>query len=278
MSLNPIAWVGWAVAALAAAFIDRNPYLQLLLLLVLINVWLPHRGSRRGRYWKVGFLLATVPVIFDLALSRYGSHVMMRLPDLPVIGGPWTWEALAYGASTGIALMLVVIVFGILHSSVRSADLVSLLPTFLYRAGTVFALALAFAPQALGAVGSISEARRLRGHRSGWRAAPSLLVPLLLNTMERALQYSESLDARGFGSRRRSRYRPLRWRAADYLVLAAALSSLLPLWLQAAPGYAPYLELNPSFPPTTSLVAVLVLALPAVFAGTRGRGHATDLV
>ena len=277
MKLNPIGWCVWGLASLAAAFIDRNPYLQLALLMVLVNVWLPHRDRDRGRYWKLGLLLALAPSLFDVALSRFGTHVILRLPNIPVIGGPWTLEALAYGASTGVALLLVMAVFGIINSTVRSADVVSLLPPFLYRAGTVFALALAFAPQAIRAIGSISEARRLRGYRSGWRAAPSLLVPLLLTTMERALQYGESLDSRGFGSHRRSRYRTLNWRAADYLVVVASLGSLLALSLQPAAGYNPYQQLTPSLPATTSLVSVLVLALPALLAGIRWRGHVTDL-
>jgi energy-coupling factor transport system permease protein len=245
--------------------------------MVLINVWLPHRSGGAG-FWKLGGLLAVAPVLFSVALSRFGHTVLLRLPSVPFVGGAWTLEALLFGASTGMALLLVVIVFAILRSAVRSPDLISLLPAPLYGAGTAFALAVAFAPQTVGSMRAISEARRLRGQRSGWRGAPSLLVPLLLTTMERALQYGESLDARGFGSRRRSRYRPRQWHAADYLVVVASAGSLLIVLHQGAIAYNPYLELTPSFPGADSLVAVLALALPAILAGIRWRRHATDLV
>ncbi|MDQ6711511.1 MAG: energy-coupling factor transporter transmembrane protein EcfT [Candidatus Dormibacteraeota bacterium] len=277
MNLNPIAWCAWAMAALAAAFINRNPYLQLLLLLVLINVWLPYRQGRRG-YWKLGVLLATAPVLFDIALSRFGHHVLFQLPPVPVIGGPWTLEALAFGASTGMALLLVVAVFGVLQATVRSADLVSLLPPFLYRAGTVFALAIAFAPHTIASLRSIGEARRLRGHRSGWRAAPALLVPLLLTTLERALQYAESLDARGYGNRRRSRYRHLRWRAADRLSLVAAAGCFVLVIVQPATPYNAYQDLVPAVPGVIGLGAVLLLVIPALFAVADRRDHVADLV
>ncbi|MDQ6884158.1 MAG: energy-coupling factor transporter transmembrane protein EcfT [Candidatus Dormibacteraeota bacterium] len=265
------------MAALAAAFIDRNPYLQLLLLLVLINVWLPYRQARHG-YWRLGVLLALTPVLFDVALSRFGRHVLVRLPEIPVIGGAWTLEAIAFGASTGMALLLVVAAFGVLQVTVRSADLVSLLPPFLYRAGTIFALAIAFAPHTIASLRSISEARRLRGHRRGWRAAPALLVPLLLTTLERALQYAESLDARGFGTRRRSRYRRLRWRAADGVVLVAAACSLLLMIVQGPTPYNAYQDVVPPFPGIAGFAAVLLLVVPALWAATDRRVHAADLV
>ena len=278
MRLNPLAWCVWATAALAAAFIDRNPYLQLLLLLVIVDTWLPYRGRGRNSYWKLGGLLAIAPVVFSFVLSRFGHHALFRIADLPVIGGPWTLDALAFGASTGLALLLVVAIFGVLQATVRSADLISLLPRPLYRSGTVFALAVAFAPQTIRALGSISEARRLRGRRSGWRVAPALLVPLLLTSMERALQYGESLDARGYGSRRRSRYRVPPWHAADFLVTIAAAVSLGLVILLPPTGYNPYQEILPAFPGIDELATILLLALPAIFVATPGPRHATDLV
>jgi energy-coupling factor transport system permease protein len=277
VKLNAIAWCVWGLAALAAAFIDRNPYLQLVLLMVLINVWLPNQRSGT-RFWTLGAILALAPVVFSVVFSRFGHTVLFRLPAVPLIGGAWTLEAVLFGASTGTALLLVVVVFAILRTTVRSQDLIALLPAPLYGAGTAFALAVAFAPQTVRSLQAISEGRRLRGQRSGWRAAPALLVPLLLTTMERALQYAESLDARGFGSRRRSHYRPLKWHAPDFLVAFAALGCLLTLLTQPGASYNPYVDLRPVFPPAAGLLAVLALALPAVAAGISWRHDAPDLV
>src|SRR5256886_17448725 len=82
----------------------------------------------------------------------------------------WTLDAVAFGASTGLALLLTVAVFAVLQRTVRSADVVAILPRPLYRAGTTVALALAFAPKTLSAFQAIREARQLRGQRTGWRA------------------------------------------------------------------------------------------------------------
>ncbi|TME84061.1 MAG: hypothetical protein E6I43_08055, partial [Chloroflexi bacterium] len=73
MIRHPVAWGAWTIAALAAAFIDRNPYVQALLLLAVINVYLPYRGRRQAT-WKFGLALAIVPILFSAALSRFGRH------------------------------------------------------------------------------------------------------------------------------------------------------------------------------------------------------------
>jgi energy-coupling factor transport system permease protein len=272
---HPLAWCTWATAALAAAFIDRNPFLQALLLLIVINVYLPYREGRRIRNWRIGLALAVIPIMFSVALSRFGSHVLFTLPAIPIVGGRWTLEATVFGASTGAALLLTVAIFGVVQATVRSAELLSILPRPFYRAGTTVALALAFAPKTVASLQAIREARELRGQRSGWRSAPQLLLPLLLTTLERALQYGESLDARGFGSRRRSRYRPVPWAIPDLVVAVAALLTAGAIVLMPPPPYNPYLNLLPSAPEVESMVAVLLLAIPAVIASLSRMDHAT---
>lgn len=274
MIRNPLTWGAWAIAAVAAAFIDRSPWLQGLLLLVVINVGLVQRGQPISRHWKLGLALATVPVLFSAALSRFGHHVLFSLPAVPVIGGAWTWEAILYGVSTGVALLLTVAIFGIVSATVRSADLLSLLPRPLYRAGTTVALSLAFAPKTAASFQAIREARRLRGHRTGWRSAPGLLVPLLLTTLEQALQYGESLDARGYGSGHRSRYRPLRWSALDTATTTASLAALVLTLAFAATPYNPYVDLVPTTPTAVNLLAIILLAAPAVAAALMRGDHA----
>ena len=127
MIRHPLAWCTWATAALAAAFIDRNPFLQALLLLLIINVSIGYRGGRPIRHWRIGLALAVVPIIFSVALSRFGTHVLFTLPAFPIIGGHWTLEAAVFGASTGAALLLTVAIFGVVQMTVRSAELLAIL-------------------------------------------------------------------------------------------------------------------------------------------------------
>ena len=275
MIRNPVAWCLWALAALATAFVERSPVIQGLLLLAVVNAWLPYRRGR-GLPLRIALPLAVIPILFSAAFSRFGEHVMFTLPGLPIVGGAWTWEAVIFGASSGVALLLTVAVFGVLSATVRSADLVALLPPPLYRVGTAFALSLAFAPKAAASFQAIREARWVRGQATGWRSAPAILLPLMLTTLEQALQYGESLDARGYGSRRRSRYRRISWTAADLLGIAASSLSLSLLLLVPAATYNPYALLMPAAPSLAIVIAVLLLALPALLAlapGGIGAAH-----
>ncbi len=246
------------------------------MLLIVINVFIPYGAGRRIRGRKVGLALAVIPIVFSVALSRFGTHVLFTLPDIPIIGGRWTLDAAVFGASTGAALLLTVAIFAVLQMTLRSADLVAILPRPFYRAGTTVALALAFAPKTVASLQSIREARQLRGQRAGWRSAPQVLLPLLLTTLERSLQYGESLDARGFGSRRRSRYRPVPWSIADLLIVVGSLAAVAAIVLMPPQPYNPYLDLVPGVPTVPSLLAVMLLAMPALAAGLSRMDHAAD--
>src|SRR5260370_9072707 len=99
--VNPLTWCAWAMAGIAAALMERNPYLQLLLLAILLTVWIAARHHRSMGYWRAALVLGLLPILFSLVFSRYGSHVLFHLPShLPVIGGAWTVEAPLYAAST----------------------------------------------------------------------------------------------------------------------------------------------------------------------------------
>lgn len=275
MIKNPLAWCVWAIAALAAAFMERNPFLQALLLLVLINVWVRYGRTRRLSA-KIGLTLAIIPIIFSVAFSRFGTHVLVTLPAIPLIGGRWTWDALMFGASAGAALLLTVAVFAIVQSTVRSADLLPLLPRPLYRAGTAVALSIAFVPKTVQSFHAIREARRLRAQRTGWRSVRAVLVPLLLTTLEQALQYGESLDARGYGNRKRSRYRPLEWSLADGVNLLAASVSLALVATTPIATWDPYTNIVPLSPPIAAIIAIVLLAVPALSIALAQEKHAAN--
>ena len=66
---------------------------------------------------------------------------------------------------------------------------------------------------------SLREARRIRGLRASWH--PRILVGLLVLAIRRADRMAAAMDARGFGSGPRSRYRVERWSRTDAALLAA---------------------------------------------------------
>lgn len=205
-TVHPYAWLAWLVAAALPALSTRNPLYLLLTLLAVGAVYTTlGRHTALTQNWSAfvrfsAFLwLLTVP--FILLFNHHGAIVLFRLPaEWPVIGGPITLEALLYGLAGGLALVTLLLVFAAFNVAVDQARLLRLTPGFIYQAGVVAGIAVAFVPQMVATWTAIREAQEVRGHRvRGVRDLLPLLLPLLITALERAMQLAESMEARGFG-------------------------------------------------------------------------------
>jgi energy-coupling factor transport system permease protein len=73
-------------------------------------------------------------------------------------------------------------------------------PGFLYQAGVVAGIAVAFVPTMVATWQSIREAQQVRGHKvRGVRDLLPLIMPLLVTALERAMNLAGSMESRGFG-------------------------------------------------------------------------------
>ena len=251
-SRHPVAWMIWAAGAAVPALLMRNPaYLALigaaaLLVFVRVRRRLP---TRAGLGMMSGLLL--FPAILNLLLSRVGETVLLRLP-IPWIGGPYTLEALLFGASAGVqiaSLLQVMVVFG---EVIQPSDLLRRMPPGLHPAGVAASIGLTFAPQVRRSFASIREASELRGHRPrGWRDVPSVVTPLVVLSLENALAVAEGMVVRGWGQAMPRGLR--RWGAAvGWLALASGLAlgavaprqSALAAGLAALGGMATWLSMR----------------------------------
>jgi energy-coupling factor transport system permease protein len=72
---------------------------------------------------------------------------------------------------------------------------------------------------------ALREARRIRGLRASWH--PRILVGLLVLAIRRADRLAVAMDARGFGSGQRTRFRSVEWSLADGVLLGAGVAVLV---------------------------------------------------
>jgi energy-coupling factor transport system permease protein len=207
--LHPIAWVAWTAAVAVSATLTQNPfYLAILLGIVGIQFAAASRHHPSAQGWRsllrlvLGLALLVIP--FNALNAHAGEHVIFRLPaSWPLIGGPITLEAVLWGASTALGLLVLLVLFGTFNLVVDQAQILRLTPSFIYEAGLVVSIALTFVPQMMISAKEIREAQRIRGHRiKGLRDMLPLVVALLTTGLERSLQLAESMEARGFGSAR----------------------------------------------------------------------------
>lgn len=204
---HPLTWLIWALAAAVVAIMTLNPlYLTLLGLAVLgtylvVSLRSPLAGPWRA-FLKLGLGIWAITLPLNMLMVHQGRYVLLRLPaSWPLIGGPITLEAAAYGFAKGLSLIVLLLIFATFNSAVDTAKLLWRLPAFLYLVGMVSSIALAFVPQMMRAFQEIREAQMVRGHRfRGLRDLLPLLMPLLTTGLERSMQLAESMEARGFGS------------------------------------------------------------------------------
>ncbi len=199
------AWVVWLAAAAVPAFIVRNP---LYLVLILGASWIVYNtlgrtspiGSSWGAFAKIGLFLLALTIPFHALSNHLGDLVLFRLPSTwPIVGGNITFEAVIAGAVNGLSLLTILMVFAAFNAVVDHYQLLRATPAFLFQAGVVVSIAITFVPQMVVSAREIRQAQRIRGHRfRGVRDLLPLVLPLLANSLERAIQLAETLEARGF--------------------------------------------------------------------------------
>ncbi len=231
-TLHPLAWLSWLLAVLVALSATRNPLHLILVLLCIGAVSALQRPAEALLPTLDPLRLALVLTLVAASINglavRFGATVLLHIPQaIPLLGGPITLEALAFGALTGLILTGVILGFGVVQRALPTSALIGLIPRAFAPLAVVCAIAITFVPAMLHQAVQIRDAQRIRGHQlRRMRDWLPLFLPLLIGGLERALQLAESIAARGFAGTDQPR-RPLLLRAA----LVAGLALLLVGWL-----------------------------------------------
>ncbi len=175
-------------------------------------------------------------------------------------------SSVAFAALEGARLATLLVVFGTFNAVTDPFGVVRLAPRRFHEPALAAALALSIAPRTVSMVGRVREAQRLRGlQTSRWRTLPTLALPVLETGMEEAVTLAESMDSRGHGRGRRSRYRPARWTAG---AVAMTVCALLAAGVFLVAAFTEQGGLHPStFPlswPEADPVLLLTIGLLAV--------------
>ena len=238
--LDARAWLLWALTTLVVASSARNPLYALLLALVTTVVGAactptgsPVHGRAGGRgaiLSPLRFATVAIPLsaLFNGLTVHIGETVLLRLPGwLPLLGGPVTLEAVAFGAQNGLVLTVIFAGFAVFNQVTPVRDLVGLTPRAFHEAGVVISIALTFMPQTIRSLTRIRQAQAVRGHRvRGLRDWLPIVVPLLVSGLERSMGLAEAMVARGYGATS-DRAQSLRTSAG----LVVGLLTLLGGWL-----------------------------------------------
>ena len=165
------------------------------------------------------------------------GHNLFTLPTIPLpswaagirLGGPVTWERVSSTVIESLNIAAIIALFGAATSVTNPRSVLRSLPPLFYELGTVLIIATTLTPQLVGNLKRIKVAQEIRGISSNrflaWR---QIAMPLLEDSLARALDLAAAMDSRGYGiKRKRSKYRVQRFRINDALFVATALAALV---------------------------------------------------
>jgi energy-coupling factor transport system permease protein len=245
--MHPSSWIAWLTAITVFAFVVTNPlYIALALgAVVVVHVSFPAQATPIGRAVRLfvtfGLVLLVLRMVFVALLPNPGQTELFTLPELTSprwlggleLGGAVSAEVVVAAASEGLRLVVVLAAFGVFNAHADLSGLLRTVPAAFRDVGLVLSIAVAFVPGMLRTVADVRDAQRLRGEWGLRRLAPSLAVPVLGMSLERALLLAESMDVRGYGRGVVSRTsRAFLW-GGLVLILASVAS-----WISGGPGLA----------------------------------------
>lgn len=280
--LNPLSKLAWTVGLVVLAFILSHPAYLLALLVGVVAVAIAAKTGRQIAPVMRWSLFLCIPIIVvNVAVTYHGSHVLWEAPfALPALGTPrLTLEAIVSGLANCLRLLAIVLAFAVLNATTAQEDLVQAMGKLRLPERSVLAasLSMRFVPTLARDAQRIAQVQQARGvdmeqgnllKRIQSRGA--LLVPLLCNSLDRAIGVAEAMEARGFGSDRpRTAYRRLRFTLIDFATLAViGGATLFGVWLCVA-GHADFqyyptvssLGLTPMDALLLALLSATILAL-----------------
>lgn len=274
-SLHPAAILAYLGVLLVLALIFTNPLYLLGLLLVVILAVVAARGLVAWEiYLRITLGMVVLVIIINSLMARAGETIIWWGPRLPVIGPlNVSLEAICYGAAMGVRLLIIMSVFCLYNLIVHPDKVLSLLARFASRSALVLSLATRMFPAMIRQIENIQEVQKVRGvnfHAGTLRERlpkyAGLINILLLSSLEDSLEIAEAMQARAFGSGRRSCYRRDIWRPRDILCLGGSLLALATAVYGLVEGYStfgfyPQMDYLVKGPMTVIILIIIILSL-----------------
>ena len=186
-------------------------------------------------------LRMTIGIVIGVPMP---GRTLFRLPEIALpawlvgirLGGDVTSQRLLTTFHESLILASLLLIFGAANALVSPRRLMKTFPRAIYNVSTTILVATSALPQLVRSFTRIKSAQRLRGrssssHLSGLMSWRRISLPLLEESLERALDLATAMEARGYGYQKHvTHYRPLRWRLNDLLLLACVSAGVVIFW------------------------------------------------
>ncbi|NPV58643.1 MAG: energy-coupling factor transporter transmembrane protein EcfT [Actinobacteria bacterium] len=230
--LHPLAALALVASVAAAALVLENPLYTAVVCVGALALLARAEALADGKaILRAAAVMGLLVAFINPLVNNAGEHVLVYGPSIPLWGKlDITAEALLYGLAAGARLFTVVAAFCLFALAVNPDDLLELMSRLSFRSSLAAALAVRLYPSMVVEAVEMRDAQLARGDplSGGGRlnrakAYLPLLLSLFQGALDRAASIAESMSARGFGSRGRTRRKVGIFRPRD--ILAALVSS-----------------------------------------------------
>lgn len=274
---------GAAVAFLGAlalvGFIYSSP---LVLIAAAAATALAGVAAGAGRAVRASLRLAVPLLIFmvlvNVLVSHRGDTVLVRGWEMPVLGNTdITLESLAAGATIGLRVVAVVMVFAVYSACVDPDRVLRALRPLARRSAMTAGLVTRMVPLAATDGARLREAAALRGPAAEPVGRAAMARRLVEGSLDRAVDVAATLELRGhsLGARPVSRREPSRYDAPLIVTGAAIAVAAVTTRIAGVAGFEtyPHIEVDAGAATLALCIALPVLAaLPFALARWRSRG------
>ena len=274
---SPGAAIAYLGALAVVGFIYSSP---LVLVAAGVATALAGYAAGAGRAVRASLRLALPLLLFmmlvNVLVSHRGETVLVRGWEMPVLGNTdVTLESLAAGATIGLRVVVVVLVFAVYSACVEPDRVLRAIRPLARRSAMTAGLVTRMVPLAASDGARLREAAALRGPGAEPVGRAALARRLVEGSLDRAVDVAATLELRGhsLGIRPRGRRQPSR----DDLPLIATGAAIVLLavaaWLAGGGAFETYPRIVMDAGTITLALCVALIALaPVPF--MRGRAMA----
>lgn len=196
----------------------NHPIFLLLIFLLLIVLNLTHdRGKELKKWLPVLLIMSSFIVLLNPFLVSRGTTILFYFRGKQV-----TVEASLYGVVMSLSIVGIIILFISFNLILNGNKFLYIFSRVLPKLAFLSMLAIRFVPLLRVRLGEIADVQRVRGIdiKSGSiknRAKSGMVILQILLTwsLEEALETANSMEARGYGTGKRSSYLPFQWEKRD---------------------------------------------------------------
>ena len=221
---NPIAVTVWFFSVTGIAMFSSYPLIMLMSLLGGAAFFILRNGLSHGKEHLFFWVLFLILALANPLISHNGKTVLFVMNHNPV-----TLEAVLYGLNSAAMIVGVLYWFRSFTQIMTSEKLLYVTGALSPKLSLILSMALRFVPLFSRQSAKINSAQKAMGlykddniidDIKGRSRVFSILVTWAL---ENGIITADSMEARGFGTHRRTQLRRFRLRAADIALLTASL-------------------------------------------------------